>query len=127
MADRRKRVKQGLEAVLKSTTEPDRASEEAPPETAAAEEEMAGPGASASYRTARPVAKRHTSVYLYPAEFEMLDDIIYSMRKNHGIRLAKSDLWRALLYIALRMLDDPERADELLRECGDVGERESTS
>lgn len=122
MADRRKRVKRGLEAVLRSTTEPEPAVE---PDQVPQEEDAETVRSPGSYRratTPRP-PKRHTSVYMYPAEFELLDDLLYAVRKNHGMRLPKSDFWRGLLYLAGRMLDDPDRADELLEECARAAER----
>jgi len=118
MADRRKRVKKGLEAVLRSTTEPEEAVEEA-------EGEEAPPmahGRPKSYRRRGREGKRHTSVYLYPVEFEMMDDMLYEMRKKHGMRVAKTDFWRALLYTASRMLEDPKRAEEFVAECSRVAE-----
>jgi hypothetical protein len=119
MADRRKKVKQGLQAVLKRTMERDETQEEAP-ESGAAEVETAGARHPRSYTrlpTQVQEEKRHTSVYLYPSEFEMLDDIVYALRKNHAARVAKTELWRALLHIAGRMVEDPGRVEELIREC----------
>jgi len=69
-----------------------------------------------------PEPKRHTSVYLYPAEFDMLDDLIYDLRRQHGVRLPKTELLRALLHLAHQMLQDPERVEELLAVCRKVME-----
>jgi len=122
MADRRKRVKKGLEAVLRSTTEPEEAVEEVP-EAAEGEEGPPMPrGRPKSYRRRGGQGKRHTSVYLYPVEFEMMDDMLYEMRKSHGMRVAKTDFWRALLYTASRMLEDPKRAEEFVAECSRVAQ-----
>ena len=69
-----------------------------------------------------PEPKRHTSVYLYPAEFDMLDDLIYDLRRQHGVRLPKTELLRALLHLAHQMLQDPEGVEELLAVCRKVME-----
>lgn len=127
MADRKKRVKQGLQAVLKKTMDREAAPEEAPPEPEAGPEETGRRGRPRTYtrlerEEERPEDKRHTSVYLYPSEFEMLDDLIYELRKSHGMRVAKTDLWRALLHIASRMAEDPDGAGELVNECVRVAE-----
>jgi len=126
MADRRKRVKQGLGAVLRRTTEQAEEPEEAP-EAAEAEEQQRTPrthvklSEAGRERTEQvDTEKRHTSVYLYPTEFDLLDDMIYLLRREHGVRIPKTELWRALLHMANRLLEDPERVDELLEACGVV-------
>ena len=134
MADRRQRVKQGLGAVLRSTMQrvPEtEAEEEGADQVAEESAEAARPrtgrrsgGEPRSYTRIAPPepvdTKRHTSVYLHATEFEMLDDMIYALRKEHGMRIPKTELWRALLHLASGMLQDPERVDELLVACGGV-------
>lgn len=144
MADRRNKVRQGLGAVLKSTTErsrepleePEELREEPEPEPEPEAEPEPEPepeptprrspgrprGRPRSYSTLRPKeeGKRHTSVYLHPAEFDLLDDMIHDLRRQHGIRIPKTELWRALLHLAGAMLSDPERVDDLLAACSSV-------
>jgi len=125
MADRKKRVKQGLQAVLKKTMDREGAPEETPPESEPASKQAGRRGGPRTYtrlerEEERPEDKRHTSVYLYPSEFEMLDDVIYELRKSHGLRVPKTDLWRALLHLASRMAEDPSSAQELVDECARV-------
>lgn len=142
MAARRDKIKQGLGAVLRSTIgESGEEGVEATPEPV---EETAPARKPASVRgvTRKPKAptdpeppvaqpagedagdKRHTSVYLYPAEFDLLDDVIYALRRDHGMRIPKTELWRALLHLANGMIADPERVDELLAACSAVLEEE---
>ena len=125
MADRRKRVKQGLQAVLKRTLERDETQEPAAQSGAgeAATREGRQPRSYTRLPGRLQEEKRHTSVYLYPSEFELLEDIVYALRKQHGARVAKTELWRALLHIAGRMVEEPERAAELIRECARVSEK----
>jgi len=133
MADRRQRVKQGLGAVLRSTTqrapetEAEQGADQVAEESAEAAQTRArgrSGGEPRSYTRIAPPepvdAKRHTSVYLHATEFEMLDDMIYALRKEHGMRIPKTELWRALLHLASGMLQDPDRVDELLVACGGV-------
>ncbi len=142
MAARRDKIKQGLGAVLRSTTgesgeeavepalEP---AEEAPPARKAASTRRVTRKPEAPTDPEPPVAqvagedagdKRHTSVYLYPAEFDLLDDMIYALRRDHGMRIPKTELWRALLHLANGMIADPERVDELLAACSAIVEEE---
>ena len=136
MPARRDKIKQGLGAVLKSTT--GESGGEAPEESAAPVEETASGRKPASVRRLRSASKgtavmpsgggagekRHTSVYLYPSEFDMLDDTIYELRREHGMRIPKTELWRALLYLAAGMMADPERVDDLLAACSAIAEEE---
>lgn len=127
MANRKKRVKQGLQAVLKKTMDREAETEEAPVAGEPVPEETGRGGRPRTYtrlerEEERPDEKRHTSVYLYPSEFEMLDDLIYALRKSHGVRVAKTDLWRALLHIASHMAEDATSAQELVDECARVAE-----
>ena len=138
---RRDRIKQGLGAVLRSTTaesggeEPDASAApveetaskrkpasvrrlKAPPKTPAPEQ----PSVEATSAVAGE--KRHTSVYLHASEFDLLDDMIYALRRDHGIRIPKTELWRALLHLAAGMMADPERVDELLAACSAIIEEE---
>ena len=96
MPERRRLLRQGLDAVLRRTL---------------AEEEEPRPP------TKRREPKAHTSVYLYPDEFEMLEELIFRLRREHGVRIKKSDLWRALLHMAMAMLNDSERVSVLLSAC----------
>lgn len=132
---RRDKIKQGLGAVLKSTTA--ESGEEGTDSSAAPVEETASGRKPASVRRLRrsfkgaptgpdgerPGDKRHTSVYLYPSEFDLLDDTIYALRRDHGMRIPKTELWRALLHLAGGMMADPERVDELLAACSSVLEK----
>ncbi len=103
--DRRKLIRQGLEAILRST----------------AVEAEEGVGQEAGAPPAEP--KRHTSVYLYPSEFELLEEIIFRLRREHGVRIKKSDLWRALLHLGWQFLKDPERAASFASTCAEVADK----
>ncbi len=121
MADRRQKVKRGLGAVLRSTTD------RAEARDAEAEAPVAAKRAAKPAPESAPPSegdKRHTSVYLYPAEFDMLDDMIYELRREHGLRIPKTELWRALLHLAGSMMKDPKRVDDLLAACSSVLEAE---
>ena len=140
---RRDRIKQGLGAVLRSTTGESGAEE---PDASAVEPKRPAPERKpASVRKVRRAAKkpdsdpappaveetepeagekRHTSVYLYPSEFDLLDDMIYALRRDHGVRIPKTELWRALLHLAGGLMADPERVDELLAACLAIIEEE---
>jgi hypothetical protein len=100
--NRRGLIRQGLEAILRST---------------AGEPEAEGPA------PLQPEPKRHTSVYLYPSEFELLEEILFRLRREHKVRIKKSDLWRALLHMAGQMLKNSQQAQELAAACAQVGER----
>lgn len=127
MTDRRSRVKLGLGAVLKSTAERARPQPDEPFQDVVIEPEPEPPPEPTRPRLpGRPRSvtrlrakegKRHTSVYLYPAEFDLLDDMVYDLRRKHGVRIPKTELWRALLHLASTMLADPERVDALLEAC----------
>ena len=139
---RRDRIKQGLGAVLKSTTgesggEATDATpgpvEETPPARKPASVRRVTrkpkPAADPEPQIAEPSGenagdKRHTSVYLHPSEFDLLDDTIYALRRDHGVRIPKTELWRALLHLAAGMMADPERVDELLAACSLIAEEE---
>lgn len=103
--DRRKLLRQGLDAVLRSTA------------VEAAEESAEGE------RRPPPEPKRHTSVYLYPSEFELMEEIIFRLRREHGVRVKKSDLWRALLHLGGRFLKDPEQAGLLADACSQIADK----
>lgn len=132
---RRDRIKQGLGAVLRSTT--DESGGEAADSAAPEVEKLASGRKPASVRrlksatdepqpaeAAAAAEKRHTSVYLYPSEFDILDDMIYALRRDHDVRIPKTELWRALLHLAADMMADPERVDELLAACSLIREEE---
>ena len=46
------------------------------------------------------------------------------LRRDHGVRIPKTELWRALLHLASGMMADPERVDELLAACSVIAEEE---
>ena len=138
---RRDRIKQGLGAVLRSTTAESGGEESdagaAPVEETAAKRKPASvrrvkraPKTPAPEPPPVEVAadaageKRHTSVYLHASEFDLLDDMIYALRRDHGVRIPKTELWRALLHLASGMMADPERVDELLAACSVIAEEE---
>ncbi len=98
--DRRKLLRQGLDAILRSTAE--------------AEQELS------RQPEPPPEPKRHTSVYLYPSEFELLEEIVFRLRREHGVRVKKSDLWRVLLHMGGEFINDPERAPMLAKACEEV-------
>ena len=140
MPARRDRIKKGLGAVLMSTTSEGEVeeAEESAPEIAPTASKRRPASIRRVRRTSKTddaapaaesggedeVEKRHTSVYLHPSEFDLLDDTIYALRRDHGMRIPKTELWRALLHLAANMVADPDRVDELLTACREISEEE---
>jgi len=95
MSSRRSRVREGLGALLRSTT----------------------PGEAAEEQPAPPQRKRHTSIYLTEEEWSLLQDLEYELTRRHHLRgLKRSDLFRAMLHLAHDQLRTPQQGQRLAAE-----------
>jgi len=100
MSSRRSRVREGLGALLRSTTSAETAEEQPAP----------------------PRRKRHTSVYLTEEEWSLLQDLEYELTRKHQLRgLKRSDLFRAMLHLAHDHLRTPQHAQRLAAEVRRLG------